>query len=309
MIVEENMLVETQPLKTNTLRSIVQACRLHQWIKNTLIFVPLVTSHEITNLDQLLQAGYAFLAFGLCASSVYIVNDLMDVEHDRKHAVKRHRPFASGALQPGTGVVLAVVLFATGLAIAGWLLTPLFIGLLLLYLIASNSYSFFFKRVAVMDVLMLAGLYTLRILCGGVATGIPISHWLLAFATFFFLSLAFIKRYAELARVQEEDRQHASGRGYLVGDLELIRSLGPASGYLSVLVLALYIQSTNVVELYQQPTILWLIGPCLLFWITRLWLLAHRGVVTDDPILFTVKDPVSYAVGAVVALIIVGATL
>ncbi len=286
-----------------------RALRVHQWVKNVLVFVPMVVAHRIFDLETVLSSLYAFLAFSLCASSAYIVNDLLDLESDRQHPYKRTRPFASGAFEIRTGVLMAPALLAASLLIAALLLPPLFLVELLLYFALTLAYSLWLKRVVILDVLVLASLYTIRVLAGDAATNIPVSPWLLAFSMFLFLSLALVKRYSELRLVETMNREGDKGRDYVVSDMELWRSVGPSAGYLSVLVLALYIHSLEVTVLYSTPIVLWLIGPCMLYWITRMWLLAHRGLMEGDPIVFTAKDPVSYAVGSLILLIIVAASL
>jgi 4-hydroxybenzoate polyprenyltransferase len=286
-----------------------QALRVHQWLKNFLVFVPLLMAHRVLDTAVLVRSGYAFLAWCLCASSVYLLNDLFDLEADRQHPQKKHRALASGALNKTYLWVLIPALLLSGLAIAFLLLPRSFGAALVLYLTMTTAYSIYLKRVLIIDVLLLAGLYTLRVLSGGFATEIAVSPWLLAFSMFLFLSLAFVKRYAELRNTASENRAETTSRNYSMRDTELLKSFGSAAGYLSVLVLVLYINSREVVALYRSPTILWLIGPCLLYWITRVWLLAYRGEMDEDPILFTVKDWPSYLVGVMVALVIIAATL
>lgn len=288
---------------------IPNALRVHQWIKNFLVFVPLLMAHRVFDREALVPASYAFTAWCLCASAVYLFNDQLDVEADRQHPRKKHRALASGALNGKFLWLLVPVLLALGLAIAFLLLPILFGASLVLYLVITTVYSAYLKRVLIVDVLLLAALYALRVLSGGFATEIPVSPWLLAFSMFLFLSLAFVKRYAELRNSETHRVSEMSRRNYATGDSELLKSFGAVSGYLSVLVLVLYINSKEVVALYRSPTILWLIGPCLLYWITRVWLLAHRGEMDEDPILFTVKDWPSYLVGVAVALVIIAATL
>jgi 4-hydroxybenzoate polyprenyltransferase len=289
--------------------SVLRALRVHQWTKNFLVFVPLLMAHRVLDGHALVRSFYAFIAWSLCASSVYLLNDLLDVEADRVHPRKQHRPFASGALSKSFHLVLFPILLMSGLAIAFALLPPLFLVALVIYLAMTSAYSLYLKRVLIVDVLLLAGLYALRVLSGGFATDIPVSPWLLAFSMFLFLSLAFVKRYAELRNSTGNPLSQTSRRNYSTLDTELLKSFGSASGYISVLVLVLYINSREVVALYRSPMILWLIGPCLLYWITRVWLLAYRGEVDEDPILFTVKDWPSYLVGILVVLIIIAATL
>lgn len=286
--------------------ALVGALRAHQWVKNFLVFVPLLLAHRVFDAALVVSCLWAFAAWCLCASGVYLVNDLLDAEADRQHPYKKNRPVASGALGRGAAWALAPALVLPGLALAFLVLPASFGVMLAAYLVLTTAYTFLLKRLAVVDVLVLAGLYTLRVLSGGYAAGVEVSPWLLAFSMFFFLSLAFVKRYTELRSAANGARR----RSYTAEDTELLKSFGAASGYLSVLVLALYInQSREVTLLYRRPEALWLIGPCLLYWITRVWLLAHRGRLHDDPVVFTVKDPASYAVGALVAILIIVATV
>lgn len=288
-------------------RALIEALRVEQWVKNLLVVVPAVLDHRLSDGSTMLRAGAAFVAFCCAASGTYLLNDLLDREADRKHPVKRNRPFASGRLSPAVGWVAAPVLEAIALLVAFYLDTPSFAAVLLLYLALTTAYSVILKRIAVLDVILLAGLYTMRLLAGIAATGVRFSTWLLAFAMFLFLSLAFLKRYTELATVEAPDGQNLPRRGYARGDREWLGSMGGASGYLSVLVLALYINSDEVTALYHDPLILWLICPLLLFWMSRMWLLAHRGRIADDPIVATVRDPASYAVGLLVAVVLLAA--
>ena len=291
------------------LAALNRALRTYQWVKNVLLFVPMLMAHEVMDAGLWVQAAFGFIAFSLCASFGYVVNDLLDREADRQHPAKRHRPFASGALTPGFGVGLAAVLvvFAFGLARAA--LPGAFLVALTAYLVTTVAYSFALKRQPVLDVMVLAGLYTLRLLAGGAATGIPVSEWLLAFSMFLFLSLALLKRFAELERLDVAPERSMHGRGYRGDDLPVLRTAGVSAGYLSVLVLVLYVSSPEVSDLYAQPTLLWLVGALLLYWMTRVWLIAERGRMNDDPILFGAKDPTSYVVFALMALTLLGATL
>lgn len=288
---------------------VLRALRVHQWIKNFLVFVPLLMAHKVLDGHALLQSVYAFMAWCLCASGTYLLNDLLDVDADRVHRHKQYRPLASGALSRNVHLVLFPIFLLAGLAVAFLLLPALFVISLVVYLAMTSAYSIYLKRVLVVDVLLLAGLYALRVLSGGFATDIPVSPWLLAFSMFLFLSLALVKRYAELRQAEHERSVGTGRRGYFTHDSEVLKTFGAASGYLAVLVLVLYINSREVVALYRSPTILWLIGPCLLYWLTRVWLLANRGEMDEDPIVFTVKDWPSYLVGIAVGLIIIAATL
>lgn len=283
-----------------------KALRLHQWIKNLLVFVPLVAAHRFLDAAAASSALLAFLAFGLCASGVYVANDLLDLQSDRQHPRKRHRAFASGRIPILRGMVAAPLLTVAGFALT-WLVGPLFPLVLAIYWLATLGYSLWFKRVEMLDVTVLAGLYTLRIIAGAVAVSVPLSFWLLAFSMFLFLSLAILKRYTELAVMLADGRAQASGRGYVTADLPLLQSLGGASGYIAVLVLALYINSPDSIELYSRPQVLWLLCPLLLYWISRAWAMAHRGRMHDDPVVFAVTDRVSQVVAVLFALVVVGA--
>lgn len=289
-------------------RKLVKALRVHQWAKNVLVFVPLFAAHKGFHLPLLVQALLGFVAFSLCASSVYVLNDLLDLDSDRRHPTKKKRPFAAGDLSVRTGALMAPVLLAAGAAVAVTMLPLHFVALLATYYAVTLAYSLHLKQVMVLDVLVLAGLYTVRIFGGSLATGVPTSSWLLSFSMFFFLSLALVKRLSEIRRLRLSNETAAHGRGYVAGDYELLASLGVASGYLSVLVLVLYISNKEVTALYSQPERLWLLCPVMLYWVSRVWLLAHRGQVNEDPLVFALRDKVSYAVGAVAALVLFAAT-
>ena len=294
------------PAEGGGLRSWVRALRLHQWLKNLLVFVPLLASHRVLEPEASLSAGLAFLAFGLVASGVYLLNDLLDLPSDRQHARKRLRPFAAGTLPVLHGLVAAPLLTLAGLAL-GWLADPLFALVLAGYYALTLAYSLALKRVTMLDVMVLAGLYTVRIIGGAAAIGAGLSFWLLAFSMFVFLSLAMLKRYTELHAMLQQGRQQAAGRGYSVEDLPLLQSLGAAAGYLAVLVLALYIDSPEGAALYRTPEALWLLCPLMLYWISRVWVVAHRGAMHDDPIVFAVRDRVSQGVAVLGALVVLAA--
>lgn len=288
------------------LLAVLRALRVHQWVKNLLVLVPVMLDHKLFQPPVMVKALIAFAAFCCAASGAYVLNDLLDRDADRRHRIKRNRPFAANTLSRSFGVVLVPLLFAAALLWSLWL-SPKFLALLGLYVVLTTAYSIYLKQIAVLDVLLLAGLYTLRVLAGVAASHVRFSTWLLAFSMFLFLSLAFLKRYAELSELQGGAGEGLARRGYLRGDREWLGSMGAASGYLSVLVLALYINSAEVMALYRKPLLLWLICPLLLFWISRMWLLAHRGRIDQDPIVAAVLDPASYAVGALVALILFAA--
>jgi 4-hydroxybenzoate polyprenyltransferase len=283
--------------------AVVHAMRPYQWLKNLLLFVPLIAAHRIGEIDLLATALVAFFSFSLCASSAYVVNDLLDLRADRYHPRKRHRPFASGVLSVKHGVALSLLLLACGLALAA-LVSAAFLATVALYYALTLAYSLAIKNRVVVDIILLAGLYTLRIIAGGVAVHIVPSFWLLAFSMFIFLSLALVKRYSELAGLKDADQVTTMGRGYRQGDLPTLISLGTASGYTAVLVLALYINSSVVVGLYERPMYLWGVLPLLLYWVSRLWVGAGRGKIDDDPLLFALRDNVSRAVAVAVALIL-----
>lgn len=293
--------VNTRP---NQFKAWIKALRIHQWVKNLLLFVPLLASHKVNEIDLLLNGCLAFLFFGLCASSVYLLNDLLDLEDDRHHSTKRHRPLASGSLPLKTGLlafpVLLISAFSGSLLLLPWKFT---IALATYYLL-TLAYSMLLKRKMVVDVITLAILYTLRIVAGTFAFGVELTFWMLAFSMFMFLSLALVKRYAELQEARSTGIEEKSrGRDYYPSDLEMISSLGAASGYLAVMVLALYIQDNNTVSLYDNPQIIWLACPLLLYWVTRVWLITHRGEMHDDPIVFAIKDRTSLLVGLIFAAI------
>lgn len=278
--------------RTASIGTYVRALRLHQWIKNLLIFVPIIAIHRVTDLALLRATLLALFAFSFVASAVYLLNDLLDLPSDRQHPDKKLRPLASGELPIHHALFLVPALLGAALGL-GFFLSSLFEAVLMGYFVATVAYSLALKRLAVLDVIVLAGFYTVRIVAGSVATHIPPSFWLLAFSMFVFLSLALVKRYSELSLLQRSGSQNAAGRGYGVEDLPLLVNLGCASGYLSVLVLALYITSANSHVYYRHPEAIWLLCPILLFWISWLWLKAHRGQICEDPIIFALRDPVS----------------
>jgi len=282
-----------------SLRSYLRALRLHQWLKNLLVFVPLVAAHRVTELALSGRALLAFLAFGLCASSGYLLNDLLDLTSDRRHPRKRRRPFASGEISLLTGLFLIPALLAMS-GLLGLLLPPGFVVMLGIYYGVSLAYSLSLKHHALFDVIVLAGLYALRVAAGSAAVRIWPSPWLLAFSIFLFLSLALVKRYAEL--VAGTGAGSAATRGYQPGDGDLLAAMGTASGYVAVLVLAIYIASGTAQLLYSRHEFIWLLCPLLLYWISHVWLMAHRGKMNDDPLVFALKDRASWIVLLLAAL-------
>lgn len=283
------------------LRTLIQALRVHQWAKNILIVVPLLLSHNLS-ARSMRAAAAAFFCFSFMASANYLVNDMLDIESDRRHPGKRLRPFAAGDLPVAWGMTLAVFMSLASVALLPWL-PVVFAFWLGLYIVATLSYSLFLKRVALVDVLLLSGLYTLRLLAGGAATETVISQWLAGFSSFLFLSLAMVKRFSEIELLREQGAAATHGRGYLSSDLEQIRSFGTASAYAAVVVFMLYIARPDVTELYRHAGRLWLVVPLLIYWLSRVWLLASRGELHDDPVVFAMRDGVSLVVGAGVALI------
>ena len=295
------------PKRINPAASLLQALRLHQWAKNLLIFVPLITSHQITKQSMFLSALVAWISFSFCASAVYVLNDLLDLTVDRSHPVKRNRPFASGALSVNTGKWIAAVALCAAASVAMWL-PPMFRLVLLGYFLITFSYSMWLKRVVLLDVFVLAGLYTLRLIAGKTAYHVELSTWLLSFSMFLFLSLGFAKRTSELLHLRSSQGEAAPGRGYLVVDLEQIKLFGVASGFLASLVLTLYMHSENIHVLYRQPALLWLLFPMLLYWISRVWILTGRGSMNEDPVLFAVQDPTTWMIALCSAAVLFLAT-
>lgn len=279
-----------------TWRTWLRAMRLHQWLKNLLVLLPLAGAHRFTDWALLQQALLAFLAFGFTASAVYVINDLVDVESDRAHPRKRQRPFASGQLSVVDGVLMATVLLVLGGSIAA-LGRPAFAAALAAYVVLTFAYSVWLKRKVLVDCIVLGALYTLRIVAGWLAVGLPHSFWLLSFSLFLFLSLAFVKRYAELHAYAAAGRPDAHGRGYLANDLPLVQSMGIAAGFSSVMLLALYINGDTVLQRYSHPEVLWLLLPIHLYWISRMWMQAQRGNMDDDPVIFALRDRFSLACG------------
>jgi 4-hydroxybenzoate polyprenyltransferase len=306
----EGVAKKTQQIKPAkaTLKTFIKAIRVHQWVKNALIFVPLLTAHAWQDADLILRCLLGFLAYSLAASSVYVLNDLLDLPSDRAHPSKKERPFAKGTLSILTGLIVFPLFLLSAFAIA-WYFTPLnFVYALLVYYIITVAYSFNLKRIIMLDTVVLALLYTMRIIAGTVLIEVDFSFWLLAFSMFIFLSLALLKRYTELVLMQESGNKKTIGRGYYAADAPMVSGFGTASAYISVLVLALYVDSPDVVEMYREPYWLWLVCPVMLYWISRAWLIAHRGNMHDDPIVFAVKDRQSLLVGIIVFAIFLWAS-
>ena len=281
--------------------ALAKALRVHQWSKNLLVFLPLLLAHTI-RLGGVLATVAAFFCFSFLASATYILNDLLDLEADRVHLNKRRRAFAAGDLSVATGLAISLLLAAVSFTMAAYLPRK-FLVFLLFYLVTTMAYSLVLKRIVLVDVLILAGLYTVRMVAGGAATLTIISPWLAAFSIFFFLSLAMVKRFSELQNLQTHHMNPASGRGYLLSDIEQLRSFGTSSAYASIVIFTLYINGRDVTALYHHPNRMWLITPLMILWISRVWLLASRGLLDEDPVIFALKDRMSLLLGLGVALV------
>jgi 4-hydroxybenzoate polyprenyltransferase len=281
---------------------------LHQWVKNFLIFAPSIAAHQLFVPGVASDLGLAFLSFGFMASAIYLLNDVVDLQSDRRHAIKRFRPIPSGDVSIKSALLAAFLLAAASISVG--LVLPIEFTLLIIgYFFLTSLYSLWLKRVLLVDVITLAGLYTLRVVAGGLAVGIGVSSWLLAFSFFIFLSLSFVKRSSELASHADPDKSLANGRAYEGRDLPIVNGLGIVSGLVSVLVFALYLDSDTVTSLYGSSQTLWFAVPVLTFWISWVWIRAGRGEVDEDPILFALKDKASLFSGVVFLGIVVIAQL
>jgi len=292
------------PGPKRTFKSVLKMLRVHQWCKNTLIAVPMVLSHEYFNATMILQCVLAFISFSAVASAIYIVNDFFDLALDRQHPTKRNRPFASGVLSIPFGLVSIGVLLAVGIG-AGLLVSWHFVGVLAGYIVITTAYSLALKRMLLIDVLTLAGLYTVRVIAGAAATGVGVSFWLLAFSMFFFLSLALVKRYVELDSPSLMPGERIAGRGYRCEDRDVVAQAGMASAFSSAQVLALYMNSEAVRELYPHPWVVWPLPPIVLYLTMRVWVLGRRGEMHDDPVVFIISDWRSQIVIALGAVLLV----
>lgn len=284
------------------------ALRPHQWVKNLILFIPLLASHQFLNFNLWYDLLLSFISFSFCASAVYILNDLIDIENDRQHPRKMYRPFASGQLSIMYGFFISLIFLVLSFNIS-FLVNSQFKYWLFLYFVLTSSYSLFFRKVVLLDCVVLSLLYTIRIIAGGEAAHLVNSFWLLTFSVFLFLSLAFIKRYAEIEIRIFEGQKVLKGRGYYTSDAGLLHALGIASGYSATLILALYLNSDVVSSLYFSPYFIWADIPVLLFWISWMWLKAHRGEMHDDPVIFAIKDKISILAGLFFALFLFLGTL
>jgi 4-hydroxybenzoate polyprenyltransferase len=275
--------------------ALAKALRVHQWAKNLLVFLPLLLAHSL-HRGPVLAAIAAFFCFCFTASATYIFNDLLDLETDRIHLNKRRRAFAAGDLSVTTGLAISFSLAALALITATWL-PRTFLIYLLLYFVATLAYSLALKRIVLVDVVILSSLYTIRMLAGSAATRDPVSPWLAAFSIFLFLSLAMVKRFSELQNLSARGVNPTNGRGYLLSDIEQLRSFGTSSAYASIVIFALYINGHDVVALYHHSGRMWLITPLLILWLSRVWLLASRGVLHEDPVVFALSDRMSLLLG------------
>jgi 4-hydroxybenzoate polyprenyltransferase len=290
--------------------AMIRAMRPHHWLKNGLVFVPILLNHDVFDLTAIGHGCIAFIAFSLMASSIYLLNDIVDVEADRRHPTKCRRPLAAGEITAGQAYAAVPLLLLASFGLAVLVPRPaLFLLALSAYLALALLYLFFLKRKLLVDVLALAALHTLRILAGNAAAAIPLSSWLLAFSMFLFLSLALVKRYAELRITQDQSGLKNAGRGYQAEDVEALSQLGMASGCTCALIMALYVDSAAVKELYRRPEIIWLVCPIILYQMARIWFMARRGQMPDDPLVFMIRDWRSQVIGAIVVVIMVAATV
>jgi 4-hydroxybenzoate polyprenyltransferase len=304
---QDGNLAESFPSVPLTAKRLVEAIRMRQWVKNLLVFIPIITAHKLQDGAMLAAGALAFAAISLCASGVYLVNDLLDLDADRRHPKKQNRAIASGRLPIPYAAVLSVVLMAAGLAVS--LRLPVdAVKLVGVYLVATTAYSLSLKRRVLLDVFTLSFLYTLRVLLGGAATGLLLSPWFLAFSVFTFLSLAFCKRASELVRLKKSEATEVHGRAYFIWDHLVVQTSGITSAYLAAIVLALYLQSDTVKRFYASPAWLWLLVPVFLYWISRIWVLVNRGEMDEDPVLFATRDRVTYLAALLSAAVLVLAT-
>ena len=286
-----------------SLQTWLSALRIHHWVKNALVFLPLLLAHNFA-FGAIQQAFLGFLTFGLCASSIYIVNDLLDLHSDRAHPWKSRRPFASGEASIPSGLLISGLLAVSTIGL-GFLLNVQFGLILVLYILTTVLYSLYLKRIVLLDVFVLSGFYVIRIWAGAAVTSVPLSDWFLAFSLFFFLSLAMAKRYSELVHAGALADSGQSGRAYVEVDRQMLMPLGIASSFASVIILALYQHSPELRTLYHRPEALLLICPIILYWLCRVWLKAGRGELDDDPLTLSIRDPVTYAVSAAILLVMI----
>lgn len=296
-----------QAINTNQnikkIKTLIKGLRVHQWTKNLLLFLPIIMAHQFTDVNLLGSVLWAFISFSFCASAVYILNDLLDIETDRKHPSKKTRPLASGMMSVQTSVLLIFLFLLTSVFISIKVLSTAFLLILIIYMILTTAYSIILKQIMLIDVMVLGGLYTLRITAGSIASRVDVSSWLLVFSMFFFLSLAFMKRYADLILMKQNNYDEIAGRGYHIDDLDIVQKSGITSGFVAMLVLALYINSEHVIELYKSPILIWFMIPVLFYWLMRMWMVANRGKMTDDPIIYAMRDKTTYVAMIIIVII------
>jgi 4-hydroxybenzoate polyprenyltransferase/phosphoserine phosphatase len=294
------------PLRT-LYRTWFDALRGYHWAKNLLLFLPLALSHNLT-IEPVLRTLVGFALYGFCASGLYILNDLLDLHSDRGHPWKRERPFAAGKISIPGGLLASFLLLSLALGFGSIL--DIRFGLALLgYATLTMLYSLYLKKIALLDVFVLSSFYSFRIVAGALVSDTPLSQWFLTFSMFFFLSLAMAKRYSELLHASDLVKAGNSGRGYHNGDRELLLSLGIGSSFSAVVIFSLYVHSQDVLLLYSSPEILFFLCPIVLYWLSRTWLLAHRGELKEDPVILAIRDPVSYGVGLASAAVIVASVI
>lgn len=285
-----------------TLRDFFRAIRPHQWTKNTLILLPLFLSHQFLDSDKIITSLTAFFAFSLCASATYIWNDILDISSDRAHPRKKNRPFAAGIISIPKGLAASFLLLAISFGLAAAILPPIVLLLFAGYIVITLTYSLYLREKLLLDAITLGFLYSYRIIIGAAAAAIILSDWLIAFSTFFFFGLALVKRYTEVAlKGFASPSEKIAGRGYYASDKEIIGVLGVASSFVSILIMALYIRSPDIIELYARPKILWVVCVVLMYWLSRIWVFAHRNRMPDDPIVFALRDRNSILAGLICA--------
>ena len=286
-----------------TLRTWIAALRGHHWLKNLLLFLPLALAHNIDGRSWT-KAAMAFVLFGVCASGIYVLNDLLDLHSDRAHPWKNKRPLAAGDVSIPAGLLVSLVFLLTALP-GGFLLGRNFGMVLAGYTLLTMWYSIHLKQVVLLDAFVLSSFYGVRIWAGALIAAVPLSHWFISFAMFFFLSLSMAKRYSELVHASDLIDQGRSGRGYLVADRSMLMNLGIASGFSAIVIFILYVHSPEVLVLYYRPELLMLLAPALGYWLSRLWLKAGRGELHEDPVIHAMRDPVSYAVAGLGLLVLI----
>ncbi len=274
--------------KKFSFKTIIKQIRIHHWLKNSLIFIPLLVSKNYVNPHLLFLSIVGFFSFNCLASSTYIVNDLLDLDSDRQHERKKHRPLANSSITILNGILMAFALFLISFAIA--LTLGKFIYVLIIYLLITLFYSFKIKQYVGLDIIALASLYTIRIIAGAAIINVIVSFWLLCFSMFIFFSLALIKRCAEIKSLEADHLVEVKGRDYNAQDYLILVSMGVSSGLLAILMFCFYIQSDVILNQYQEPALLWLIVPALAYWLIRMWIKTHRGEMHDDPIVFSTTD-------------------